>query len=368
MRAADVAKMQEPYSEEELSLETPDDRVAMRLGVPVPAARAFAAMIYEDLDESTFGVGWWHPQVETKLSIVIGDHLFMAVDALRLCLVEARIHQLELIEGWDQQDGRARRHLRNGGSPLKFPLPLNAMDEMPYFTDKVHLAGVFRAVAHALDCLASVVVAVVDLPLDMKAAAWQRLRRHHDRNPSAFTTAVFAEIDSVGPPCWLDWTIEMRNMLVHRPRVMSFGSFGVIGADLYVPGVAPADRAHITQLLPRTPTGSAVEGLAASGLFGPTMLTEDGSATVERLIFTMQSLVESICSVSAREWERRRAAGDGQINAERQWPVVGTVLHPFEGFAPGSVRPTPDLMMTHGRFEHRARAAALFDDDRQKVW
>ena len=73
-------------------------------------------------------------------------------------------------------------------------------------------------------------------------------------------------------------------MLVHRPRVMRFGSFGVIGDDLYVPTVAPQERVHITQLLPRTPTGSAVEGLAAAGVFGPTMLSEDGAVTIERLI------------------------------------------------------------------------------------
>jgi hypothetical protein len=93
MRPADLARLQGRYTDDESSLESPEERVAKRLHVSVPAAGRLAETIYADLDEAVFGIGWWHPHVATRRSIVIADHLYLATDALALCLVEARLHQ-----------------------------------------------------------------------------------------------------------------------------------------------------------------------------------------------------------------------------------------------------------------------------------
>lgn len=367
MRPADLAKLRQRYSDDESSLDSPEERVATRLNVSVPAARRLAQTIYSDLDEVVFGIGWWHPQVETTKSIVIGDHLYLSVDALALCLVEARLHQIELEDTWDEEDRRWRRHLLAGGDPRKFPPPVDATDELPFLLDKLHLAGVFRAVAHALDCLAAVVIAIGDLPLDMKRASWTAVLKSLAGQQSPFAVAVAEAVQQSGPEAWIEWTLEMRNMLVHRPRVMSFGSIGVIGGDLLV-RIPPQERVHVTQLLPRTPTGSAAEGLAAAGTFGPTLLTEDASVSIERLVRSTARLIEDVADHARTEWLRRRAVGEVQLRVDRQWAVVGTTIHNFEGFAPGSVRPTPDMMMTNPRMSRRLQAAALFEPDRERVW
>lgn len=367
MRPADLARLRERYSDDESSFESPEERVAARLHVSVPAARRLAETIYSDLDEAVFGVGWWHPQVETTRSIVIADHLYLSTDALALCLVEARLHQMELEGTWDEEDRRWRQHLLAGGDARKFPPPVDATDELPFLFDKLHLAGVFRAVAHALDCLAAVVIAIGDLPLDMKRASWTPVLKSLTDQETPFAAAVIDAVQRSGPEAWIEWTLEMRNMLVHRPRVMSFGSIGVIGGDLLV-RIPPQERVHVTQLLPRTPTGSAAEGFAAAGTFGPTLLTEDASVTVERLIRSTTLLIEDVAGLAQAEWLRRRTVGEVQLRTARQWPVVGTTIHTFAGFAPGSVRPTPDAMMTNSRMSHRLRAAALFDPDRERIW
>lgn len=367
MRPTDLARLRERYSDEESALDSPDERVATRLRVSVPAARGLAETIYGDLDETVFGIGWWHPHVETRRSILIADHLYLATDALALCLLEARLHQLELEDMWDEEDRRLRRHLLARGDPTKFPPPVDATDELPFILDKLHLAGVFRAVAHALDCLAAVVVAIGDLPVNMKRASWPAVLRSLEAENRPFPTELLELVRQSGPKAWIEWTLEMRNMLVHRPRVMSFGSIGVIGGDLHV-RIPPQERVHITQLLPRTPTGSAAEGLAAAGTFGPTLLTEDGSITVERLVRSTAQLTEGVAALAQDEWLRRRDAGEVQERATHQWPAVGTEIHPFEGFAPGSVRPSPDVMMTNPRMSRRLKAAALFDLDRERVW
>jgi hypothetical protein len=367
MRPIDIARLKERYTDEESALDSPDERVAARLRVSVPAARGLAETIYRDLDETLFGIGWWHPHVETRRSILIADHLYLATDALALCLVEARLHQLELEDTWDEEDRRWRRHLLAGGDPTKFPPPADATDELPFVLDKLHLAGVFRAVAHALDCLAAVVVAIADLQVDLKRASWPAVLRSLAAEKRPFPTELLDLVCRSGPKEWIEWTLDMRNMLVHRPRVMSFGSIGVIGDDLFV-RIPPQERLHITHLLPRTPTGSAAEGLAAAGVFGPTLLTEDGSITVERLVRSATQLTESVAAVAQDQWIRRRDAGEVQRHAKEQWPRVGTHVHPFTGFAPGSVRPTPDAMMTNPRMSRRLKAAALFDPDRERIW
>lgn len=352
VRPSDLARLREPYRDEESALDSADERVAARLRVSVPAARSLAETIYGDLDERVFGIGWWYPHVETRRSILIADHLYLATDALAPCLVEARLHQLELEDTWDEEDRRLQRHLSAGGDPTKFPPPVDATDELPFILENLHLAGVFRAVAHALDCLAAVVIAIGDLPVDMKRASWPAVLRSLTADNRPFPTALLALVHQSGPSAWIEWTLEMRNMMVHRPRVMSFGSIGFIGGDLHV-RIPPQERVHITQLLPRTPTGSAAEGFAAAGTFGPTLLTEDGSITIERLVRSTTQLTESVAALAQDEWLRRRDAGEVQVRAARQWPAVGTQVHPFEGFAPGSAQLTPDVMMSSPRMIHR---------------
>src|SRR6266851_4576567 len=87
-------------------------------------------------------------------------------------------------------------------------------------------AGIIRALASALDCLAGVIIGVAALPLNILRADFDKARAKLAKingaaNAGASMQAQLAKqledaISAAGPQGWLGWTIDFRNMLAYR--------------------------------------------------------------------------------------------------------------------------------------------------------
>ena len=371
MRSVEPLPFEQPYNEEELAASSPGERIAGRLGVKLPHCSALAAELFTDLDTKTHGVGWWAGMVPVQASILIGDHLYHSVAAIPDLLVEGRLHHVELVSAWAEQERRWARHVASGGDPRKFPPPVDPKDELPFEVEDMYLTDLFRAIAQILDCLAVAVIAIGDLPVPLYRAAWPAtLNLLTDiKATTPFADDVIRVVQKSGPFGWLEWVLAMRNMLVHRPRLVGIGSVRVIGTDIVAPSVPMHDRLRIVHHLPRRPERSVVESWLLGGGPHHAYLDEDGGVTTERMLVATRELAEGLAELCQVRWTARRGNGNSQRHFTAQWPDRKTKSNlTFEGFSPGSDQFQGDTIMLHGTLGRRLRAAALLDDARTSVW
>jgi hypothetical protein len=239
---------------------------------------------------------------------------------------------------------------------------------------RIHQAGIIRALASTLDCLAGVIIGVVALPQSILTAGFTKTRqtlRMIDGSTSAaantqakFAVSLEAAIAAAGPQGWLDWTLDFRNMLVHRGRRLEFGQYVPTEPMLYGPDGNPLARrvAH----LPRDPDRSDIE------VFLDTpwnlVLHEDGQRTLQGLVKSTADLVEIVAMDLLEVWRWRRAHATDLRQPADQWPKgASTKSTLFTGYAPGSIRVNPDKGSIHPVNVRRLRVAAL-DDSARPQW
>ena len=261
------------------------DRITERLGVPTPMVRQLAEQVTGDLDPRTYGAGWWHGHLDPPRRVLIADQLVLDVRSVARNLLEATLHRLEAEQAWAEWEERFRGHLRAGGDPSRLPPPRCPADELPFCQAGLHVAGVFRAVGSALDCLAGALIGVAALPMPILRADFHGTRRKlanklRSQHPEWERLHQHLEgvIAQAGPAGWLDWAIDMRNMLVHRGRHVTITILDVREPpQLIVPPSVWADRVHLVHLLPRDPGRSQVEVMRDSD--GPAVLWKAWMAT-----------------------------------------------------------------------------------------
>lgn len=241
---------------------------------------------------------------------------------------------------------------------------------------RIHQAGIIRALASALDCLAGVIIGVAALPLSILKADFAGARRTLGKiagpaNAGAKMQAQFSArletaISASGPPGWLDWTLDFRNMLVHRGRRIEFGQYVPITPVLYGPDAKPAPRARRVSHLPRDPGRSDIE------VFLDTpwnlVLHEEARRTLEGLMSSTINLLEATARDLLELWQWRRDHPGDFRQLAVQWPSgPSTKSTDFNGYAPGSLDLKPGVGLMHPITARRIHAAAL-DDPARPQW
>ena len=178
-----------------------------------------------------------------------------------------------------------------------------------------------------------------------------------------FAGRLEASILSAGPTGWLDWTLDFRNMLVHRGRRLEHGQVLRRTPVLLGPDGEELLRARRVGHLPRDPARSDVEVL----LEGNTrfLLTEEAGRTLNGLIGSTRNLIEALAEELLTLWHWRRVHPDALPPPAAQWkdgPAHNSTG--FNGYAPGSLGLEPGMGITHPITARRIRAAALDDTDR----
>jgi hypothetical protein len=239
----------------------------------------------------------------------------------------------------------------------------------------VHVAGAMRALASSIDCLAGTVIGVIGLPTRIVRADWQRLWNSTKLAPNAQTRgrqqrvleAIAALVTQAGPPGWLEWVLDTRNMLVHRGR--RFHIFNVRGRapGLIVTG-NQAERIVAELVLPRDPQRTDADEWRAIGPVD-SLLSESGSETLKGVFESTCKMVESIAQTLATVWQQRRDDSTFLLQPAEQWPeIVPTTQPVFVGYAAGSSPIDPRAITGDPEMGRRVMAAAVTDPARSVVW
>jgi hypothetical protein len=247
---------------------------------------------------------------------------------------------------------------------------------LPYVAGDLHVAGVFRAVGSALDCLAGTIIGVAALPLPILTADFDRTRRwlaergHRHPEWRRLAEHLDAVIDQAGPSGWLKWAVDMRNMLVHRGRRLTMvAPYMTDYPTLIVPASVIADRTEVAHLLPRDPGRSEVEVLRDTQTTTGLMLSEDGAKTLLRLVESTISVVEETSTHLVGLWQCRRADPALLEQPITQWQEITPSRSPgFAGYNPGSAGIIDSGQLhVNPQLGQRMRASALLND-RRHLW
>ncbi len=369
---------QQPYTAEELSQSNGHLRVARRVGVEIAAISDLHRTLMADLDLTGNGISWWAGIVSVARSILIGDHLVGAAEAVPTNMIEAALHLQEVENQCDLLAERFRQHVRTGGDCRQLPTPGCPADELPMNWAPAHMGGCFRSVASTLDCLAVLIIGVTGLPLGVFRASWKPLLRELQglaggtaldsgaERQRSFATAFLACLEKSGPAGWLDWTLAMRNMVVHRPRITNIYQVRVRGGSsgLVFPRGVRIDLIETPLQLLAHPEVGQVEAFRAGGRVTDLLLSESATTTANGILRSAERLIAEASKLLIDVWrERRSQPALIKQPAVKQWPnLEPDDLTHFAGYDPGSLSVDPSALMSNESLMRRFQAASLMDN------
>jgi hypothetical protein len=376
MRPTDRARLSEPYPE---NTDPPDAAAMAALGKELPQWAALETEILADFTEQPpWGIGWWAPDPGTSRRILIADQLHCYATSVAGNMTEAALHWLEFLDASDRDSARFvdAVKMENGRPTIEAPRARSPLEQLgPEFV-RIHQAGIIRALASALDCLAGVIIGVAALPTSILQADFDRARTRLGKITGAandgekmqahFSARLEASIVASGPPGWLDWTLDFRNMLVHRGRRFEYGQFVPRTPALFGADGRPVLRARRVTHLPRDPGRSDVEVFLDTPW---TMVVgEERERTLQGLIGSTKSLLETTAKALLELWQWRRDHAASLRQPVAQWPNGrSTQSTGFNGYAPRTLELAPGMAMVHPVAARRFRSAAL-DDPARPQW
>jgi hypothetical protein len=186
------------------------------------------------------------------------------------------------------------------------------------------------------------------------------------RRQSDFAAGLESLIAAAGPQGWLEWALDFRNMLMHRGRRLTTSQLVPRSTELYGPDGRPILRARVIRQLPRDPGRSDVEVLRDP--HSAPVLLEDAPRTLEGLIGSTRTLIDSAASALHDVWQWRKANPAAISQPADQWRAgLSTATSGFTGYAPGTATYSPSSWMSHRAVVKRLKTAAL-DDAARPAW
>jgi hypothetical protein len=376
MRAADLARLNEPYPD---TLEPTEEDARAAIGIKLTKWASLENEVFADFaEQQPYGIGWWAPDPGTSRRILIADQLSCCLASVAGNMTEAGLHWLEFLDASDRDSARLANAVKllPDGPVIDPPAPRSAFDQLAPDLVRMHQAGLIRALASSLDCLAGVIVGVAALPQSILKADFKQARAalaRIDGTASAganaqaeFASHLESAITATGPQGWLDWTLDLRNMLVHRGRRIEMGQYLPITPVLLGADGRPAPRARRVSHLPRDPGRSDIE------VFIDTpwnmVLHEEGTRTLMGVMNSTVLLLEAAAEHLLDLWRWRRAHPGNLRQPADEWKTGPSKQSSgFNGYAPCSLPLEPSMGMMHPTTARRFHAAAV-DDGARPQW
>ncbi len=364
MRTLDLQSLQQRYPEGT----NPTEFDALKaLGIELPGWATLEEQIYNDLVETVpYGIGWWTPEPGTKRRILISDQLYACAISVTQNMTESALHWLEFQDASERDRNSYLDSVRiaNGRLTDADRRPADPHEQLIPAIAGIHRVGLVRALASALDCLAGVIIGVAALPVNILRADFQRTRRaladpSLTQTQKDFASNLDGKIVAAGPTGWLDWTLDYRNMVVHRGRRLELGQR--IPGRVYKPDGVPSAR-RVTQI-PRDPARSEVQVFLDSPQ--ALSLTEEEEATLSGLLDSTTSLLEATARDLFKLWRWRKQNPTALPQRKEQWEEPSKAATAFNGYAPGThPLDASAAMVLHPTLKRRFGAASLLDPDR----
>ncbi|XTZ14784.1 hypothetical protein ACQSSU_25450 [Micromonospora echinospora] len=326
-----------------------------------------------DLNDARGGFGWWYGHFDQASVTFASDYLLQTVEQIADTLGEAAQHEREFNEAWYAQTMRLRQDPRRSA----YVLQLNSVAARKYKLriDKA-LAGFFCACGSSLDSLAACTMGVLGLRADLVTASWSTITTATTGNERARRRLLAAEdtparklqddaVSSIHhalhgePDGWLAWTLDMRNMMVHRPRRIR---------PHIIYRRHRRDQLQLAMQLPRNPQLTDAEALVISDRDTDLYLREHAGTTLNGVLSNLIQATSTIANILQNTWRTRRNDPALLTQPKEQWqklyPERRDLSH-FSGFGGNPLPPTDEkVMATPVLVNRRLRAARLSDEDR----
>lgn len=370
MRPSDLSALSKLYEGDGRSS---DAAFADAIQADAPSLRELASEIAGDMDreDGIWGVGWWFPHPGTKRRILISDYLLRAASNVETNLVEAKVHLLELASALEEEDRfieRAIDYDDEGGIQIAMPTRSAAIDDLPRILRDLHIAGFFRAIGSALDCLAAAAVGVLAIPERIQFTDLGRVRAALEKGPGADSAVAdlwqpvkdTVAAAAASQPGWLEWTLDYRNTLVHRARPVTMMSLKPEQTVLRHDRPVPHIRTSSATMLARQPRLWDIEVMSSAG--DDPVLTEDVRTTLDGVFGCGREMCEEVGVLLASAWAARRADPSLVAQPAKQWPKIPSASDPgFRGFSPGDEPYDPGLLSGAGDLIRRMQASSVLD-------
>lgn len=366
MRKEDLAVMNTKYNDNGSGSE--DHLFAKAIGVSLPNIRILRAEIFSDFDTKSYGVGWWsgYQNLDTKRRILISDQLWQSLASVQDNLIEAKLHLMELLCLWDQEDILMKNAVQiiNGEARLLIPAKISAKDDLPNHLADMHLKGVFGSLSSSIDCIAAGILGVLGIRQKLIEASYTGLKRHlkqefkYATNLQQSLLTKLEEIESsAGPTGWMNWLFDYRNMALHRGRRIRLSQVSPRPAAVLNHKGEEILRTDINHCLVSNPAVSEIESLKDRFL---QPLSERGEVTLNELIKSTSYLLDQIAAFLTETWRIRRTNPSIIEQPMEQWPTIRNGEHrAFAGYSPDSLKVRADVIYSNEAMITRMRAASL---------
>lgn len=383
MLKEDLDKLSQPYNN--ASAGASRDNFADAIGITLPNTRILLREVFSDLNTTTFGISWWnsYAALGTKRRIAISDHTYLCIRALEENLVEAKLHLMEAKGAWKARNDFVADAVAigaNGEPSVKVPPRNSALDDMHDQLDDIHVAGFLRAIGSTLDCLGATIAAVLAVPVGLLKSDLDKALKKLESLPSPTNEGQKIQVEfreffkslltQVGPEGWLKWTLDFRNMYVHRGRRLHMSSLspkaiqGKSGPLRDLKGKVIL-RTTTTKQLPQDPGLSEVEALLDSSR--APVLEEGEDSTLLGILESTVQLIDKTSAQLLQVWQMRRRSPALLEQPRAQWSEFPSgAVTTFKGYRPGSAPYSPTRLVTGLDMVKRMQAAALTNEDRKK--
>jgi hypothetical protein len=301
---------------------------------------------------------------DERLRAIASDLLLASVGGIETNLREASEHA-GLLTRLIGPNGRTMPDIRRP----------DEMEEM-WDIDR-ELTGFFRAIGSTLDCLGATAIVMLRLPTAIHRASVESLvglRARADagegeraaawgRAAEAFETGLLR-----GPEGWFEWTLEMRNAVIHRARQLR------IWLPRPSPPVAPGNRILIATETPphrliryelhlrRSPWLADMDALSGTGSAADNWLPEPSGQTTKGILEQVLAVVDPMVGSLSETWAQT-ATGDLVLpSPTSEWAPGAPTERArraarLEGFDPAYEVPPLDAIVMNPRDAKRAAIA-----------
>jgi hypothetical protein len=332
---------------------------------PTPHLDALAQRLAADLSVESWGYAQLADLADVQQRGIVSDQILTTGDAVETNLREAAEHAAAFIS----LVGPNGRRMPDPNRPRELQEMLDLDRE---------LVGFFRAAGSLLDCLAGAAIGTLRLPLSIHradAGALGRLARlaAAAQGDSALAwdraAAAVEAVRGAPPEGWFEWTLEMRNAVVHRARQLRIwlprATRRPGQPQLIVPTDQPPHRLlRYEPHLRRRPWLPDLGALGAAGRASDNWLPEPATVTLRGILDRLEQMVESVTEVLLEVWDD---VGSGRL--QLQTPVADWAVDhgspawrvaaagAFLGFEPDTQSPPLTAMVMNPREARRMQIA-----------
>jgi len=279
---------------------------------------------------------------------------------------------MEAADHWDKEGnflGDCVTLDQNGNPTFKIPKRAKPADDLARRMATLHTVGFSRALVGAMDCLGASIVGVLGLPISINFADFSRarvgLKKSQDPTHLFFLDKLEKCLATAGPAGWVTWSLDLRNMVVHRGRRIHTAQVIPRAGSLLGPDGKVIPRATISEHLPSDPCRSQVEAFLDTSRLPA--LTEHAELTLQGILSSSIDTIRQSARELIKIWALRRKTPTLIKQPKENWPTLAGASHTgFDGYSPGSTPCNFKQWSAHPDIHKLIVASALSDDTRSR--